>query len=94
MSAKAHDTVRLSSKGQLVIPRNIRDKLHWEPGMELTVSLAGSGVTILPRKKTADKRLQELRGCLDYDGPQVSDETLQAPIDYREDWKDKETRSR
>ena len=94
MSIKTRDTVRLSSKGQLVIPRKIRRKLHWEPGMELTVSLTGSGVTILPRKKPAGKSLQELRGCLKYDGPRISNETLQAPIDYRGDWNNRETHNR
>ena len=88
------ETVRLSSKGQLVIPRKIREFLHWDSGTELTVMATGNGVTIQPAQRGAGKRLKKLRGCLRYSGPRVSDEELQVPVDYREDWRASERRSR
>ena len=78
MTAKA-DIVRLSSKGQLVIPRAIREALHWNAGTELTVVRTGSGVLIQAPPKKTGKRLEDLRGCLNYQGPPLSDEELHAP---------------
>jgi AbrB family looped-hinge helix DNA binding protein len=88
------DIVRLSSKGQLVIPRAIRKALRWEVGTELTVVQTGSGVTIQPLPKKTGKRLEDLRGCLNYQGRPLSDEELNAPVDYTTDWKASEKRSR
>ncbi len=39
-------TITLSSKGQVVIPKEIRDELHWEAGTELTLIANASGVTL------------------------------------------------
>jgi AbrB family looped-hinge helix DNA binding protein len=36
--------VKLSSKGQIVIPKTIRDSLHWDTGVELTLVASESGV--------------------------------------------------
>jgi AbrB family looped-hinge helix DNA binding protein len=85
MPVAKSETVRLSSKGQLVIPRKIRELLHWVSGTELTVIASGKGVTIQPAQPGTGKRLEKLRGCLKYSGPRVSDEELQAPVDYRAD---------
>ena len=38
--------VKLSSKGQLVIPKEIRDELHWKAGAELTLISNATGVTL------------------------------------------------
>ena len=86
------ESVRLSSKGQLVIPRKIRELLHWDTGTELTVTPSGKGVTIQPARQNTGKRLERLRGCLSYRGPRISDEQLQAAVDYQHDWKTAETR--
>jgi looped-hinge helix DNA binding domain, AbrB family len=45
-------TIKLSSKGQIVIPKEIRDELHWQAGTQLTLVSSLSGVTL----KTAPKR--------------------------------------
>ncbi len=52
-------TTTLSSKGQVVIPKEIRDELHWEAGTELTLVSTASGVTLKakPRKTVAILRI-------------------------------------
>lgn len=92
MKTKA-DMVRLSSKGQLVIPRAIREALQWDVGTELMVVRTGSGVIIQPSPKKSGNRLEDLRGCLSYQGPPLSDEALNAPVDYTADWNVLEKRS-
>ena len=39
-------TVTLSTKGQVVFPKDIHDALHWEAGTELTAIPAGDGVML------------------------------------------------
>lgn len=88
-------TVTLSTTGQVVIPKEIRDALHWEAGAELIVTPAGNGVMLKtkPKKKTG-KRLEDLRGMLKYDGSPIPIEELCKPVDYRADWEESEKRSR
>ena len=37
---------RLSSKGQVIIPAQVRAAHHWEAGQELTVVDAGDGILL------------------------------------------------
>lgn len=82
MSTAEQDSVRLSSKGQLVIPRSIRERLQWRAGMELTIVPTGNGVTLWPKQQKSGSRLESLRGCLGYSGPKITDAELIAPVDY------------
>ena len=50
-------TVTLSSKCQLVIPREVRDRLALEPGAKLTVIEKGGIIYLVP-----ERPLSELRG--------------------------------
>ena len=88
------NSVTLSSKGQLVIPRRIREALNWTPGVELTIVQTGQGVMIQRKQQRTGKRFVDLIGTVPYDGPPLSDEALQAPVDYTEDGETSEKRSR
>jgi AbrB family looped-hinge helix DNA binding protein len=37
---------RVSAKGQVVIPKEVRDRLHWEPGTRLEVVEGHDGVSL------------------------------------------------
>ena len=87
-------TITLSSKGQIVIPKEIRDQLHWHAGMQITLLPSASGVTLKAASKKAGHRLEDLIGMLKYDGPPLSTEALCAPVDYSEDWAASERRSK
>jgi AbrB family looped-hinge helix DNA binding protein len=87
-------TVKLSSKGQVVIPKEVRDALHWEPGTELTVVPTGDGVMLKPRPTKSKLRLEDLRGFLKHEGPPIPIEELCKPVDYSADWEESEKRSR
>lgn len=50
-------TVTLSTKYQLVIPREVRDRLELEPGTKLTVIEKGGILYLVP-----ERPLEELRG--------------------------------
>jgi AbrB family looped-hinge helix DNA binding protein len=86
--------ITLSSKGQVVIPKEIRDELHWEAGLELTIETTESGVLLKSRAAGKKLRLEDLRGFLKYGGPPISTEELCKPVDYRADWEEAGKRSR
>lgn len=71
---------RLSTKGQLIIPKEIRDRFGWGPGLEVTLE-EGDGFLILrPVAGLAETSLDELIGCAGYHGPRRSLEEMEAAI--------------
>jgi AbrB family looped-hinge helix DNA binding protein len=87
-------TITLSSKGQVVIPKEIRDALHWEAGTQLTLISTPYGVTIKAMPQKTGRRLEDLIGMLKHEGPPISTDGLCEPVDYRVDWEASELRSR
>lgn len=87
-------TITLSSKGQIVIPKEIRDQLHWGAGTQLTLMPGTSGVTLKAVSKKTGRRLEDLIGMLKHAGPPLSTEELCAPVDDAEDGAASELRSK
>jgi AbrB family looped-hinge helix DNA binding protein len=56
--------VRISSKGQIVIPKEIRDKLGIGPGKEVLLQVVGEHVEIVP---LPDGPIKFMRGMLKAD---------------------------
>ena len=50
------NTVTLSTKYQLVIPRDVRNRLSLEPGAKLTVIEKGGILYLVPEKPIAEMR--------------------------------------
>lgn len=78
-------TITLSSKGQVVIPKEIRDELHWEAGAELELISTPTGITLRSRSPKGKLNLADLRGILYYDGPPISTEDLCKPVELTEE---------
>ena len=57
-------TVKLSSTGQLLIPKELREQLHWEAGIELTLVPTGRGIFLQPSVKKAKHNLAEAYAVL------------------------------
>jgi AbrB family looped-hinge helix DNA binding protein len=85
--------IKLSSKGQIVIPKEIRDELHWRAGTQLTLVSSSSGVTLKTTSKKAGGNLGDLIGMLKHDGSPVPVEALCRPVDYTAEWEESEQRS-
>lgn len=77
-------TTTLSSKGQVVIPKEVRDELHWEAGTELTLVSSASGVTLKAKPRKTGRNLADLIGMLKHDGPAISTEELCKPVELTE----------
>ena len=61
---------RLTSKGQVVIPKPVRDRLRWRTGTRLEVEALPDGALRLA--PTADGPIARLAGCL-RDGDPLTD---------------------
>lgn len=79
-------TITLSSKGQVVIPKEIRDELHWDAGTQITLVSSASGVTLKAVPKKTGRRFEDLIGTLKHEGQPLSIEELCKPVDYSADW--------
>jgi AbrB family looped-hinge helix DNA binding protein len=75
-------TITLSSKGQVVIPKEIRDELHWVAGTRITLVSSASGVMLKAVPKKTGRRFENLIGMLKHEGPPLSIEELCQPVDY------------
>ena len=63
------ETTRLSSKGQLIIPKSVRALHHWDVGTKFVVEDRADGVLLKPIKPFRPAKIEEVFGCLGSDGP-------------------------
>ena len=84
---------RLSSKGQIVIPKPLRDALHWNAGAELNVELKIDTITIhradqKPRLPTIEE-VRRVAGMLNYKGKTLTIKDMDEGVSamFRKEWK-------
>lgn len=58
------ESTRLSSKGQVIIPKRLRDTHGWESGLEFDVIDTPDGLLLRPRGVFRTTSLKEVAGCL------------------------------
>jgi AbrB family looped-hinge helix DNA binding protein len=90
-------TTRLSSKGQLIIPKEVRDRHGWHEGTELEVEDRGDVVVLRGAPRAfPSTAVEQVRGCLRYEGPPVPLERFDEAIgeEIAEAWQAFERRSR
>jgi len=61
-------TTVLSSKGQVIIPKSVREKHHWGPGQRFEVVEADDGIRLKPAALFPETALAEVAACLRYEG--------------------------
>ena len=74
--------ITLSSKGQVVIPKELRDEVHWEPGTQLALISTPSSVTIKAMPQKTGHLMEDLIGMLKHEGRPLSTDGLCKPVDY------------
>ncbi len=78
------ETVTLSSKGQLVIPKELRRSARLQPGDQLAVSYVEGEIRLRPLPAPAATSLDAVAGCLAKPGrKRLSEEQTQAAIKAR-----------
>lgn len=78
----------LSAKGQIVIPKDVRDSLALAPGQRFDIEAAGGAVILRPKAgksgRTTHEILAELHARYPYTGPRVSIDEMNETI--RQSW--------
>jgi AbrB family looped-hinge helix DNA binding protein len=80
MAADETLTTTVSTKGQVILPKAIRQRRHWEPGTRLVVEETPDGVLLKPAPVFPPTRPEEVAGMLAYRGPPKSIEDMDAAI--------------
>ena len=63
------NTTKLSSKGQVIIPKPLRNALHWKPGQQLeAIGVEGGGILLKPVHPFPPATLDQVAACLRYSG--------------------------
>ncbi len=73
-------TTRLSTKGQLIIPKEIRDRHGWTPGIELALEDHGDHVVLRQVESLPKTTLADVLGCMKYQGPTRTLEDMEDAI--------------
>ncbi len=81
-------TINTSSKGQVVIPKSVREAHRWAPGTEFTVEDTPQGILLKPRQLFAETRLEDGLGCAGYRGQTLSPEEIERRLaeDLSRNW--------
>lgn len=74
------EKTRLSSKGQVVLPRAIRAAKAWRAGQPLAVVSTAEGVLLTPLNVFEGTSLDDVVGCLHYKGKAKTVEEMDAAI--------------
>jgi AbrB family looped-hinge helix DNA binding protein len=80
MSAGRKLTTKVSTKGQVILPKAIREQRHWAPGTELVVEDTPEGVLLKAKSAFAATRPNDVFGSLPYSGPTKSIADMNAGI--------------
>ena len=64
MAKAASAKTKVSTKGQVILPKAIRDKRKWTPGTELTVEETPAGVLLKSAPRFAPTRVEDVAGML------------------------------
>lgn len=73
-------TTTVSTKGQVILPKAIRQRRDWSPGTRLVVEDTADGVLLRRAPVFPRTRPEDVFGMLKYDGPPKTIEEMDAGI--------------
>jgi AbrB family looped-hinge helix DNA binding protein len=76
----AMETTKLSSKGQVVLPKAVREQHGWAPGTEFVVESTPDGVRLRAKTQFPQTQLDQVFGSVPHAGPAKSIEAMDAGI--------------
>jgi AbrB family looped-hinge helix DNA binding protein len=84
-------SAKLSTKGQIVIPKELRDARKWAAGMDIDCINTPEGILLKPKAPAKRYTLDDLYGIANYTGPPKTLADMERGIDeaMRERWERK-----
>ena len=76
MATTAKSSTVVSTKGQVILPKALRDQNNWGPGTRLVVEQTAAGVLLRRAPYFKPTRIEDVMGMLKYDGPPISIEEM------------------
>ena len=76
MAGAAKSSTVVSTKGQVILPKALRDQNNWGPGTRLVVEQTEAGVLLRRAPYFKPTRIEDVMGMLKYDGPPISNEEM------------------
>ena len=73
-------TTKLSTKGQVVLPKSLRAARRWHPGTEFIIQEQDDGILLKPKVGTREPSWESLIGCVGYSGPRKSLKEMEAAV--------------
>jgi AbrB family looped-hinge helix DNA binding protein len=73
-------TTIISTKGQVILPKAIRDQRHWAAGTRLTVEDTPEGVLLKATPLFAKTVVNSVYGSLKHDGPALTLEDMDKAV--------------
>lgn len=73
-------TTTLSTKGQLIVPKAIRDRHHWKAGTRLKLVDTPDGLLVRAEPAIETTKMDDIFGSLKWDGPPASIEDMNASV--------------
>ena len=74
-------TTKLSSKGQIIIPKSLRNRYHWDIGQKLSVIDTGDGILLKTLQPFKNTDLEDVAGILKYSGKKISIDQMNKAIE-------------
>ena len=84
------EITKLSPQGQVIIPQSLREAHQWEEGQEFIIIDMGDGILLKPKKLFLETKLDDVAGCLKYQGKPKTIEDMDNAIcqGVEESWHD------
>ncbi|HIK06585.1 MAG TPA: AbrB/MazE/SpoVT family DNA-binding domain-containing protein [Trichormus sp. M33_DOE_039] len=74
------EITKISNEGQVILPEELLKASGWEIGQELIAINMGDGILLKPKKPFAETTLNDVAGCLKYQGAPKSLEDMNDAI--------------
>jgi len=74
------ELTRLSEKGQIVIPKRLRDSRGWKAGLAFAIEEHGEGIILRPMVPVVPTKIEDVLGCVRYKGATVTLDQMDAAI--------------